>query len=114
VLAFQFRATLCWVGAAPLPVNACAAGEFAASLENESVAEAVPDVAGLNVTVKEVVCPAVRVVGSEIPESANSLLLMLAAEMVTDDPVAPRVPFSEPFVPTTTLPKLRLAGETDS
>lgn len=55
-----------------------------------------------------------RVVGREIPESANSLLLMLAAEMVTDDPVAPRVPFSEPFAPTTTLPKLRLAGETDN
>ncbi|HEX9110083.1 MAG TPA: hypothetical protein VF845_01295 [Terriglobales bacterium] len=98
----------------PLPVNACAAGEFAASLENESVAEAVPDVAGLNVTVKEVVYPAVRVVGREIAESANSLLLMFAAEMVTDEPVAPRVPFIEPLAPTTTLPKLRVGGDIDS
>jgi hypothetical protein len=39
----------------PLPVNACVAGEFAASLENESLAEAVPELAGLNVTVKEAV-----------------------------------------------------------
>ena len=53
-------------------------------------------------------------VGREIPESANSLLLLLAAEMVTDDPVASRVPSSELLAPTTTLPKLRLAGETDN
>jgi hypothetical protein len=97
-----------------LPVSVCVVGEFAASLENESVAEAVPDAAGLNVTVKGVVWPAVRVVGREIPERANSLLLMLAAEMVTDDPVAPRVPFSEPLAPATTLPKLKLVGETDN
>jgi hypothetical protein len=42
------------------------------------------------------------------------LLLMLAAEMVTDDPVAPKVPFSDPLDPTTTLPKLKPVGETDS
>ena len=52
--------------------------------------------------------------GREIPESTNSLLLVLADETVTDDPVAPSVPFSEPLEPTTTLPKLRLAGETDN
>jgi len=56
----------------------------------------------------------VRVVGREIPESTNSLLLILAAEMVTADPVAPRAPFSEPLAPTTTFPKLRLVGETDN
>lgn len=39
---------------------------------------------------------------------------MLAAEMVTDDPVAPTVSFSEPLAPTTTLPKLKLVGETDN
>lgn len=98
----------------PLPANGCAVGEFAASLENESVAEAVPAVAGLNVIVKEVLWPAVRVVGREIPESANSPLLLLAAEIVTDDPVASRVPFSELVAPTTTLPKLKLAGEIDN
>ena len=48
-------------------------------LPNESVAEAVPDVAGVNVTVKEGdVSPAARVKGREIPESTNSLLLLLA------------------------------------
>ena len=59
-------------------------------------------------------CPALRVVGTEIPDKANSLLLMLAAEMVTDDPLAPKVTFNEPLVPTTTLPKLKLVGETDN
>lgn len=53
-------------------------------------------------------------VGRETPESANSLLLMPAAETVTGDPVAPRVAVRERFAPTTTLPKLRLAGETDN
>ena len=55
-----------------------------------------------------------RVVGREIPESANSLLLLLAAEIVTDDPLASRVPFSELFAPTITLPKLKLTGEIDN
>ena len=87
-------------------------GESAASLEKESAAEAVPAIAGLNVTVKEVVCPSVRVIGSEIPESTNSLLLILAADTVTEAPAAFRVPCNELLVPTTTLPKLKVAGET--
>jgi len=49
--------------------------------------------------------------GREIPESANSLLPLLAPEMVTDDTVAARVPLSELPAPIVTLPKLRLAGE---
>ena len=114
MLASQLRSTECEDAAVPLPVNACVVGEFPASLENESVAEAVPDCAGLNVTVKKVVCPALRVVGREIPESTNSLLLMPAPEMVTEEPLAPRVPSSDLFAPTTTLPKFRLVGETDN
>ena len=53
-----------------------------------------------------------RVVGREIPESTNSLPFRLAEETVTDAPLAVRVPFSEEFDPTTTLPKLRLVGDT--
>ena len=114
MLASHARSTLCWGAPVPSPVNACAVGELAASLENESVADAVPDAAGLKVTVNGVVCPAVRVAGREIPESANSLLSKLAAEMVSDDPVAVRVPFSELWAPTATLPKFRVGGETES
>jgi hypothetical protein len=39
---------------------------------------------------------------------------MLPAEMVTEDPVAPKVPLRDPLAPTTTLPKLRLAGASDN
>ena len=97
----------------PLPVKAWVVGEVAASLENESVADALPTVTGSKVTVKEVVWSAARVVGSENPESANSLLSRLIPEMVTDDPVACRVPSRELRVPTTTLPKLKV-GEINS
>ncbi len=114
MLAFQLKATLCWVAAVPVPVKPSVVGEFVASLEKESVAVAVPDAAGANVTAKETVCPALRVVGTGIPETANSLLFVPTLEIVTDDPVALTVPFSVPFAPTTTLPKLRLAGDTDS
>jgi hypothetical protein len=54
----------------------------------------------------------VSVAGSEIPESANSLLLRLAEETVTDAPLAVKLPLSAELDPTTTLPKLRLVGDT--
>ena len=52
------------------------------------------------------------VVGSEIPESTNSLLFRLAEETVTEAPLAVRLPLSGALDPTTTLPKLRLVGDT--
>ena len=39
-------------------------------------------------------------------------MLRLADETVTDAPLAIRLPSSDEFNPTTTLPKLRLAGDT--
>ena len=47
------------------------------------------------------------VIGSEIPESTNSLLLILAAETVTEVPLAIRLQPSAALEPTVTLPKLR-------
>jgi hypothetical protein len=41
-------------------------------------------------------------------------LLILAEETVTDAPLAFRLPGSAALDPTTTLPKLRLAGDTDN
>ena len=52
------------------------------------------------------------VAGSEIPESTNSLLFRLAEETVTEPPLAVRLPLSAELDPTTTLPKLRLVGDT--
>ena len=50
--------------------------------------------------------------GSEIPESTNSPLLRLAEDTVTDAPLAVKLPLSDELVPTVTLPKLRLVGDT--
>src|ERR1022692_736559 len=52
------------------------------------------------------------VAGSEIPESTNSLLLRVADVTTTDAPLAVRLPLSDEFDPTTTLPKVRLVGDT--
>jgi len=64
------------------------------------------------VTVKGADEPAAIVVGSEIPESVNSLLVMLYDETVTEAPVAFKAPLSEELEPTVTFPKLSVAGET--
>src|SRR5271157_1705219 len=90
----------------------CTVGEFDALLEKVKDAELAPLVCGVKVTVKGADCPAGIVVGSEIPESANSPLLRLADETVTEAPLAIRLPFSAEFDPTVTLPKLRLVGDT--
>jgi hypothetical protein len=87
-------------------------GEFEALLVNDNVAEVAPLACGVNVTVNVADCPAVIVFGSEIPESTNSLLLRLAEETVTDAPLAVRLPLSAELCPSTTLPKLRLVGDT--
>jgi hypothetical protein len=89
-------------------------GELAASLENESAPWAVPVAAGLNVTVNEAVSPSASVAGREIPESENSVLSTLAAAIVTEDPLALKVPFSVLLAPTTTFPKPRVAGSAES
>jgi hypothetical protein len=52
--------------------------------------------------------------GKEIPDSTNSLLLMLADVTLTDPPLALMLPVSEALDPTATLPKARLVGETAS
>jgi hypothetical protein len=95
-----------------VPVIACTAGEFEALLANDRDADAVPLAAGVKVTANVTDCPAVSAAGTEIPESANSLLLKLADVTVTGATVAFRLPLSGEFDPTTTLPKVRRVGDT--
>ena len=95
-----------------MPVIDCTAGEFEALLANDKDAEVAPLACGVNVTVKEVDWPAESASGNEIPESANSPLVRLAELTVTEAPVAVRLPLSDELDPTTTLPKLRLVGDT--
>ena len=103
---------MCCVAAVPVPVIVCTAGEFEALLENDKDVEVAPLACGAKVTLKEVDWPAATVIGSEIPESTNSPLLRLADVIVTDAPLAFSVPLSAELDPTTTLPKLRLVGDT--
>lgn len=97
----------------PLPVSDWTAGEFVASLANDRLPEVAPLAFGAKVTVKEADEPAAMVAGNAIPVSVNSFE-MLSDEIVTAAPVAFRVPLSEELEPTTTFPKLNVAGETES
>ncbi len=95
----------------PLPLSDWTAGESVALLVKERLPEAAPLDLGVKVTVKEADEPAATVTGSEMPDSVNSFV-MLSDEIVTAAPVAFRAPFSEELDPTTTFPKLNVAGET--
>jgi len=75
---------------------------------------ALPGTLGVKVTVNDTDCPAGIVTGSEIPDSTNSLLLLVAEETVTDDPAAVRLPLREEFEPSGIVPKLRLVWESES
>lgn len=97
-----------------MPVIVCTVGEFEALLANDNDAEVPPLAWGVNVTVNVADWPLESVAGSEIPESTNSLLLRLADVTVTEAPLAVRLPLRDEFDPITTLPKLRLVGETAS
>lgn len=97
----------------PLPVRDWTVGEFVALLVKERLPEAAPLALGVKVTVKVTDEPAATVTGSEMPDSVNSFA-MLSDEIVTAAPVAFRVPLSEELEPTTTFPKLNVAGETAS
>ncbi len=111
--AFQLRATL-WAGVVPVPVNDSAVGAFVALLAKVRLADAVPVAAGAKVTVNPSDCPAAMVAGNVIPESTNSLLLLLADDTVTEALVALRLPLKGELDPTGTLPKLKAGGETES
>ena len=82
-------------------------------LVKDKLPETAPLDCGVKVTVKEADEPAAMVAGSAIPDRTNSLA-MLSDETVTAPPVAFKVPFSDELEPTTTFPKLKVAGETAS
>jgi hypothetical protein len=90
-VSFQERFTLCCGGAAPVPVKVSTA-EFEALLVNEPIAEALPDVCGVNISVNGTLCPAAIVSGKVIPLSENSELVTVAADTLTLDPLALKVP----------------------
>ena len=75
---------------------------------NEAVT--VPVVCGLKVIVNGTLCPAGIVTGNDRPPILNTELFVVAPVTVTLAPVALRLPFADPLVPTITLPKPRVPG----
>jgi len=74
-----------------------------------------PEVVGVNVTLKDVDCPAARVRGNAKPVALNPAAPMLICEMDTLElPAFARVNVCIPLVPVVMLPKLSEAGEADS
>jgi len=73
---------------------------------------AAPVAVGLKVTVNGTLVPAAIVAGRDNPLMVNTALLEVAAVTVTLAPLALRVPDAVPLVPTTTLPRGSVVGET--
>lgn len=98
----------------PVPVRASVVGEFCALLAKVSVALAAPVLCGVNVIVKGALWPAGMVAGKVRPLKAKAELFVPADVTVTLAPLAVKLPDADPLVPTTTLPRGRVAGETAS
>lgn len=109
MLGFQLRLTVCCTTETPVPVRDSVA--FEALLANDRVADAVPLLCGVKATEYDTLWPAARVVGSDMPLTANSELLLLADVIVTLAPPAVNVPVFEAADPTVTFPKDALEGE---
>ena len=69
-----------------------------------------PLACGANFTLKEILCPAASVKGTDNPFTLNSELVEVAEETVTFDPPAVNAAVKLLLVPTGTLPKLIVAG----
>jgi hypothetical protein len=86
-------------------------GEPGALLVIETLPLALPADVGANVTVKEVVCPEVRLAGADQPVKVNPVPVMLCAVIETAAvPVFESVTGTDPLELTTKAPKLMLGG----
>lgn len=113
MLAIQLRSVECGRGAVPDPERLAVAGEFVAVLTNETEPDAAPLWLDVKVKVTGRVLPAAIVAGSVKPVTLKSEPLTFAAETFTDPvPVFESVTVCVVLLPTTTLPKETLVGET--
>ena len=111
-LAFQLKAALCCGGVVPEPLADCAMEPLEALLANVILAEAAPDVVGENVTENDRLYPVGIVTGNVVPVTENSASLEVPLETVTGPFVAVSVADRLWLVPSTTLPKFTVAGDT--
>src|SRR5580692_8394787 len=113
VLAVQERLTLCCGGGVPVPVNDSTAGEFEALLKNDMLPDAAPVPGGVNVTVNCAYWPAGITIGYDgNPLRAKAEPFKVSELTVTLAPLAVSVPINCSLVPTITLPKAMVVGDT--
>jgi hypothetical protein len=114
VLGLHVSATVCDDVCVPDPLKVSFKLASLALLVKVMLPGELPDAAGVNVTVYFAVLPAATVTGKVMPLTAYPEPLQSAEEIVTSALVAERVAFSEAVVPTGTLPKFSVVGDTDS
>jgi hypothetical protein len=103
------------VAAVPVPLNATAVGELGALLVMLTLPVRLAAVVGSNKTLNVVVPPAGMVAGVASPLTLKAPPLSPICEIVSDAvPVFVTVKLWDFVCPSATLPKLKLAGETDN
>ena len=98
----------------PVPVAVAVSVALDAVLSVVNVELAEPVVVGVNVTVKDVLCPSTSVTGNVIPLIANAVSPEVMVFTVTLPPFAVNVAPTAPLPPTMTPPTARVVGEIDS
>src|SRR5258708_3159721 len=99
------------VAATPVPLRARVRGGPGALLLMETLPLALRVAEGANCALNVVLCPAASVSGTDKPAMPKPVPEALAAEMVTlAVPEFVNVTVCDPLLPTSTLPKLTLAG----
>jgi hypothetical protein len=94
-----------------VPLSAIANGDPGALLVIDILPLALPAATGAKPAVNDALCPALIVTGVDIPLMLNPVPETLAAEIVTlPVPVLFNVTVADALLPTSTLPKLTLAG----
>jgi len=112
LLGAQVKPTVCCLVATPAPVAVNVDECVVALLLSVKVANVEPLLLGLKLTLTEILCPAAMVFGKVMLLSVNSGFVVDAAEIVTAADPALNVVVLVEVVPTVTLPKLKLVGET--
>jgi len=103
------------VAATPVPLRTMARGEPGALLTSDTEPVTFPAAVGVNAVLNVVLAPAAIVCGTLRPVRLNPVPEALAAEMVTlAVPELLNVMVCEALFPVTTLPKVTLAGVTES
>jgi hypothetical protein len=113
VLGFHVNDTLCGdVVCVPEPLNDCFKEESEALLTKAMLPGELPAAGGVKVTVYWALCPAGTLTGKLIPLTEYPEPLHNADETVTSAVEAESVPFNDELLPTATLPKFKVEGDT--